>query len=250
MLNPRLSFAKTRLFFNCGCLDKHDDRLIAKRKQLHSLNKKCPDFKKNYMIFMFTIKVFRYNPWSYILTFFLFSLLAVTIAGNSVFAADHPWSRGSKCNLKKPNARGLYPEALLALTNLSLDHRITQALNKSTAKDNYHNVDGFVNDQEYTAAVDISVRCLNTDKIRSLLSKLAASGFAGWYRMDGTDGWHGPPHVHAVWTGAKLKPILRWQVDSWIEGRNGLGSNRKYKFWQPSDYERLKISEAVGKNGT
>jgi hypothetical protein len=198
---------------------------------------------------MFKTKVFRFNPLSYTRVFAIFSLFLATIGENLVFAADYPWSQGYKCNLKKPNARGLYPEALLELTKLNLDHRITQALNKATAKNNYHNVDSLINDQEYTGAVDISVRCLNTDQIRSLLSKLAASGFAGWYRMDGVDGWHGPPHVHAVWAGAKLKPILRWQIDSWMEGRNGLVSNLNYAFWQPSDGERLKIREIIRRNG-
>jgi hypothetical protein len=97
-----------------------------------------------------------------------------------------------------------------------------------------HYSDGAVNGKPYTGAVDISVRCLTEPQIRSLLEALANLGFAGSYRKPGHDDWKGPPHIHAVWAGAPLKPILRWQVESWLEGRNGLGPNRPYEFWQAS----------------
>ena len=66
----------------------------------------------------------------------------------------------------------------------------------------------------YTAAVDISVRCLNAAQIKNLLGVLATRGFAGWYRRNGLDEWTGPPHVHAIWTGSPLKPYCgsRWRA--------------------------------------
>ncbi len=100
-----------------------------------------------------------------------------------------------------------------------------------------------MNGKPYTGAVDISVRCLSQAQIRTLLSRLAEAGFAGWYRKDGQDGWTGPPHIHAIWAGCRLKPVLQQQVKEWLAGGNGLFSNRPYQFWQPS----AEIREKLGK---
>ncbi|HEX2521771.1 MAG TPA: hypothetical protein VHP35_06555, partial [Terriglobia bacterium] len=53
--------------------------------------------------------------------------------------------------------------------------------------------------------------------------------------------WKGPTHIHAVWAAEPLKPQLRRQIKSWLEGRTGLVRDVKYKYWQPSDQEREKI---------
>ena len=85
------------------------------------------------------------------------------------------------------------------------------------------------------------MRCLNAAQIKSLLAILATHGFAGWYRKAGLDDWTGPPHVHAIWAGSPLKPVLRQQVASWLAGGNGLGTGRPYQFWQPSSEMKDKV---------
>jgi hypothetical protein len=85
------------------------------------------------------------------------------------------------------------------------------------------------------------VRCLTSRQIQTLLGRLAELGFAAWYRKNGEDGWTGPPHIHAVWAGTRLKPILRQQVESWLDGRNGLGFNQPYRFWQPAASMKEKV---------
>jgi hypothetical protein len=122
----------------------------------------------------------------------------------------------------------------MALQKLSLAHRITQGINHSAEIRNVHDTDGTINGAAYTGAVDISVRCLTVSQIKLLLGRLAEAGFAGWYRKDGQDDWTGPPHIHAVWAGCRLKPVLQRQVESWLSGGTGLGSDRTYRFWQAS----------------
>jgi hypothetical protein len=137
----------------------------------------------------------------------------------------------------------LHPAAYLALQTESVAHRITQGINHAVERGNVHYSDGNVNGKPYTGAVDISVRCLTEAQIKALLARLAEAGFAGWYRKPGADDWSGPPHIHAVWAGCELKPVLRYQVESWLDGRNGLGSNRPYKFWQPSSARKDELKK-------
>jgi hypothetical protein len=145
-----------------------------------------------------------------------------------------PWSPEVRCNLNPAHPGGLHPDAYAALQKLALGHRITQGLNESSDGGNVHYADGMVNGKPYTGAADISVRCLTTAQIKTLLERLAGAGFAGWYRKQGQDDWNGPPHIHAVWAGCRLKPVLRKQVQDWLNGKNGLGSEHDYRFWQPS----------------
>ena len=149
-------------------------------------------------------------------------------------ARDFPWSPKTACKLNPARADGLHPAAYAALQKLEAAHRITQGINHSREARNVHDTDGTINGAAYTGAVDISVRCLTAVQIQSLSGRLAESGFAAWYRKDGQDDWSGPPHIHAVWAGCLLKPILRRQVESWLSGGTGLGSDRPYRFWQPS----------------
>ena len=120
-------------------------------------------------------------------------------------------------------------------------HRVTQCINNSTARGNVHDTDGIVNGQPYTGAADISVRCLTAGQVKTLLERLADAGFAAWYRKPGEDDWTGPPHIHAVWARCSLKPVLQQQVRSWLDGKNGLASNRPYQFWQPSAAMKEKV---------
>jgi hypothetical protein len=168
-------------------------------------------------------------------------LLDMFVCLHPAKAATAPWAPEKSCNVRKANTSGLYPKALSALAELFLDHRVTQALNRSTAPSNYHAPDGSIEGSEFTGAADISVRCLSEEQIKELLTKLAKSGFAAWYRKPGADGWTDVAHVHAVWVRDPLKPVLKGQVKSWLEGRNGLRSNMTYKFWQPSNELRASV---------
>lgn len=155
--------------------------------------------------------------------------------------ASYPWRPEVRCSLNPAKSGGLHPEAHAALAGIKLVHRVTQAINHSKDPGNVHDTDVRIAGKDYTAAVDISVRCLTETQIKLLLGTLASVGFAGWYRKDSEDDWTGPPHIHAVWSASPLKPILRRQIESWLEGRNGLGSNRPYRFWQPD----LKMKEEI-----
>jgi hypothetical protein len=156
-------------------------------------------------------------------------------------AAIYPWGPELRCGLNSARPDGLHPDAHAALSGIEVAHRITQGINHSSDRGNVHGTDVTIRDQRYTAAVDISVRCLTETQIRTLLASLASVGFAGWYRKDGQDDWRGPPHIHAIWSGSPLKPVLRRQVESWLEGKNGLGPNRPYRFWQPDPQAKEEV---------
>ena len=145
-----------------------------------------------------------------------------------------PWAPDARCKLNPARPQGLLPDAHSALRKQAIAHRITQGINHSPGRGNVHDTDVTIKGVAYTGAADISVRCLTASQIQALLGALAGSGFAAWYRKDGEDSWKGPPHIHAIYVGSTLKPVLKWQVESWLEGRNGLGSNQPYKFWQAS----------------
>ena len=150
-------------------------------------------------------------------------------------ADNHPWAERASCKTESPKPEGLHPDARAALASLALSHRITQGLNVKVEPGNVHTADGMIGNQPYTGAVDISTRCLEEEQIKLLLVTLAEKGFVAWYRKPCADGWgKGASHVHAVWTNSVLKPVLRGQVESWLQGKNGLKSNAEYKFWQPS----------------
>jgi hypothetical protein len=152
-----------------------------------------------------------------------------------------PWAPEVRCNLNPARPRGVHPGAYSALEAQAVAHRITQGINESSDRGNVHYADGMINGSPYTGAVDISVRCLTPGQIKVLLDRLADAGFAAWYRKDGQDDWTGPPHIHAVWAGCRLKSILQGQVESWLDGRNGLRSDRRYEFWQASEERKLKL---------
>jgi len=178
----------------------------------------------------------------------LVSILAIAVAAPSfasvtpVGQTQHfPWALEVSCSLNPARSQGLHPGALQALQMIAVAHRITQAMNNTSARRNVHQTDGTLNGRAYSGAVDISVRCLTAGQIKMLLSRLADVGFAGWYRKDGQDDWSGPPHIHAVWVGCNLKPVLQRQVESWIAGRNGLGGDQPYQFWQATATMKDKV---------
>jgi hypothetical protein len=172
--------------------------------------------------------------------------LALHFAAPAAFA-QFPWSPNARCKLNPARPAGLHPEAHAALQKRSIAHRITQGINHAQERRNVHDTDGTINGKAYTGAVDISVRCLSAAQIQTMLSNLAELGFAGWYRKDGEDGWSGPNHIHAIWAGCRLKPILQRQVESWLAGQTGLGSNQPYRFWQPPAPLRNTVRQLYGK---
>lgn len=149
-------------------------------------------------------------------------------------AEDAVVETGDALAARKPLLKaGLHPGASDALRALKVPaSRIVQTIGNAPASAGTHARDGFVNGRAYGAAVDISVRGLSTRRIRTLILNLGKVGFAGWYRQPGHDGWPSreAPHIHAVWTGCRMKSSLRRQVASWLQGRNGLVSNTRYRF--------------------
>ena len=164
----------------------------------------------------------------------MIGLFGVVFGSEVSLGSTPPWAPDARCMLNYAKPEGLHPDAYSALKSEQLTHRITQGINHSSERGNVHGTDGTIHLIAYTGAVDISVRCLSAVQIQELLARLAQVGFAGWYRKAGQDGWSGPPHIHAVWAGCRLKPILQRQVESWLSGKNGLGSDQPYRFWQPS----------------
>jgi len=160
------------------------------------------------------------------------------------------WAPSEGCKINTHDAITLYSDALTALKHVSVDHRITQALNPSKAASNYHGADAIQDGMQKAGAVDLSVRCLSQADVRSLLSRLTDEGYVAWYRNPSADGWTGAPHIHAVWVTGPLKRQLRRQVNSWIQGRNGLVGDARYGFWQPSKDQRdsiIKLNSEVVK---
>jgi hypothetical protein len=171
-------------------------------------------------------------------------VLALLLPVSLACAEGEPWRPRQDCAIAKHSPGGLVPQALAALGTIGADHRITQTINASTIASNYHGRDQTIDGKDVTAAVDISVRCLDEASIKRFLSELALSGFAAWYREDGRDSWKGSAHIHAVWAAEPLKRQLRAQITSWLAGRTGLVGDAKYKYWQPSETERARVREA------
>ncbi|MDF2697806.1 MAG: hypothetical protein K0S65_6189, partial [Labilithrix sp.] len=127
---------------------------------------------------------------------------------------------------------GLHPDASDELRALGFTtSQITQTIGNAPASAGTHAQDGTADGKPYAAATDLSVTGMSETKIKQVLGGLGAAGFAAWYRKPGADGWNGAPHIHAVWTGCKMKLSLRNQVRSWLDGRNGLVSNTTYNFY-------------------
>ncbi len=142
-----------------------------------------------------------------------------------------PWSSENPCDLENYNVQGVIPTLRDALVALSLEERLSNGFNPNEGRSNYHGVDYSTNGIDYSAAIDISVRCLTEDQIRYLLDELSIRLIAGWCRKKGEDGWNGDNPIHAVWVATPLKPQLRYQVGKWLSGKNGLTSDNVYKFW-------------------
>jgi hypothetical protein len=172
---------------------------------------------------------------------------SIIIKDTTIIQQPFPWSSDHPCELGNYNIQGVIPAMRDALDALSLTERLTNGLNRSEARSNYHGVDYILNGKDYSAAIDISVRCLSEDQIRSLLDELSIRGFAGWYRAKGKDGWNGDNHIHAIWVASPLKQVLIVQVNKWLSGKNGLTSDKDYQFWTPKPEAIEHIRSAFSK---
>src|SRR5215204_156265 len=83
--------------------------------------------------------------------------------------ASYPWRPEVRCSLNPSKSGGLHPEAQAALARIRLAHRVTQGINHSADPGNVHDTDVRITSKDYTAAVDISVRCLTETQIKTLL---------------------------------------------------------------------------------
>lgn len=163
-------------------------------------------------------------------------------------AAPTPQEPGwAACDRRGLLSWGLHPEASDRLRCAGVAAgAITQTIGDAAASAGYHAIDGRVNGEPYCAAVDLSVRGLSNAQIRDLLRRLGQNGFAAWYRQPGHDGWpaHLAPHIHAVFTGVRMKSQLRGQVRDFLNGLNGLTSHLRYEFWRPAA-EVLRITRLL-----
>jgi hypothetical protein len=72
----------------------------------------------------------------------------------------------------------------------------------------------------YTAAVDLRTTDLSLPQIQHLVEALARNHFAAWHRHAGS--FKENQHIHAVFAGVKMKPMLQDQMFDWLSDKNGL----------------------------
>jgi len=172
-------------------------------------------------------------------------LLTLQISAPIAAEDNYPWSRDSvQCDFPEYSPTGVFPTLTQTLRKLELGHRITRGLDLRKVRWNYHGPDFENQGHQFTAAVDISIRCLSDNQIKELLGVLASNGIAAWLRKKDHDGWDGPDHIHAIWTYAKLKRVLKIQVENWMIGLNGLASNKAYKYWKPTK-EQIEVVQTA-----
>lgn len=137
--------------------------------------------------------------------------------------------------------RGMHPDAWAALQKAFADARITlrivQTCGFATASAGTHGPDGTLpNGEKWSAAVDLStwkVRgVLRYDEahLRWMLYQMARHGFIAFYRHTGS--FLNNKHVHGVYAGVPMKPMLRAQVRDYLAGKNGLAGHVQESFWR------------------
>ena len=121
---------------------------------------------------------------------------------------------------------GMAPEAFRAYVracNNAQVHpwRIGQTIGDHPRSAGYHRRDGFIREDgrryEYSAAVDIGALDLSDRRRDIFLEKLAAQGFAAFWRSG--PNWKGGEHIHAIYCLIPMKPQLRGQVLEWLSER-------------------------------
>lgn len=103
----------------------------------------------------------------------------------------------------------------------------------------------FHNGKKYACALDISIKGwagwfskTQEPTIKWFLFNLAKNGFVGWYRYRGS--FLKNKHMHIIYVGHKLKPMLNTQVNDFLNDRDGLAGHQDEPFWTaPSDVDEL-----------
>jgi hypothetical protein len=149
---------------------------------------------------------------------------------------------------------GIHPRASDALRLAGVTKsRIVQTIGDATNSGGTHLEDGTFEDSVYSAATDISADKLSDTQIRTLLDRLGRLGFAAWYRQPGHDDWpaQDSAHIHAVYAGCEMKPLLQVQVAAWLRGKNGLLSDSTYAFytWNPTAQQAVQETFAASDSG-
>ena len=149
--------------------------------------------------------------------------------------------------------KGLHPAASDALRSIGVRAElIGQTVGGAEASAGTHLADGRVNLLPYACATDFHVAGMTDASIRHLLVLLASVGYCGFYRLPGHDHWPeaDAEHLHAVWAGAPMKPVVQGQIHDWmgVPMRNGLASHAEYLFWQPTAAQREPGSTLFLKN--
>lgn len=80
--------------------------------------------------------------------------------------------------------------------------------------------------------VDLKVRQYTPKQRKKVLRALKRAGFAAWYRREVPGLWG--PHIHAVLINdPTAAPAAKAQVQSYLQGRDGLAGNNVDKSWRP-----------------
>ncbi len=128
---------------------------------------------------------------------------------------------------------GMAPEAFRAYTRACVaahvhPWRIGQTIGNDSRSVGYHHRDGFITEDgqryEYCAAVDLGAVNLSVAQRNLFMEKLAAQGFAAFWRFEGK--WQGDEHIHAIYCLIPMKPQLRAQVLEWLAQRRREGRPR------------------------
>ncbi len=137
-------------------------------------------------------------------------------------------------------------------TGISVE-RVGQTIGGARASGGTHLKDGEYEGHDYGACVDLRIGDLSDAGAIALLPKLAAVGFAGFFRDPGHDHWPSGEarHIHMIWADCDTKQIVRHQVRDWLETPvmcNGLASHAPYRAWQPDHALRLVVRTMAEKH--
>lgn len=135
---------------------------------------------------------------------------------------------------------GMLPAAFTAYIQASYEAKINpagrciQTIGNAKASKGTHAADGTFpttapRGEPYCAAVDLSVRGLTEQQVRAWLAALARNGFAGWYRYTGS--FRANKHIHCIYVGCRMKPMLQRQVRDFLNDRNGLVDHGPERFY-------------------
>jgi len=150
---------------------------------------------------------------------------------------------GNSRDFMHPAARAAF-DAACKTSDLKLV--IVQTEGSAPASAGTHGSDGKYQQPDgtwhsYSAALDLSVKqgatkistgehlALTEERIKWALYNLALHGFAGWYRRP-SQGFDAV-HLHVVFAGVKMKPMLQKQVRDFLADRTGLASHGHESFW-------------------